>query len=79
MYLAHTLGAGGPDLELFLFAAALLILGVVLFLQKSAKPVVSVVLVVAGVHRRNGGVRVGRIIVDHFVERNRRGPRRGEH
>ncbi|MDQ4027754.1 MAG: hypothetical protein M3214_06870 [Actinomycetota bacterium] len=47
MNFAHTLGAGGPDLELFLFAAALLVLGVVLFLQKSAKPVVSVVLVIA--------------------------------
>jgi hypothetical protein len=47
MYYAHTLGAGGPDLELLLFAAALLILGIVLFLQKSAKPVVSVVLLIA--------------------------------
>ena len=47
MNLAHTLGAGGPDLEIFLFAAGLLVLGVVLFLQKSAKPMVSVVLVIA--------------------------------
>jgi hypothetical protein len=47
MDFAHTLGTGGPDLELFLFAAGLLVLGVVLFLQKTAKPVVSVVLLIA--------------------------------
>jgi hypothetical protein len=59
MNYAHTLGAGGPDLELFLFAAALLVLGVVLFLQKSAKPVVSVVLLIAALAVGTGAFAFG--------------------
>ena len=59
MNFAHTLGAGGPDLELFLFAAALLVLGLVLFLQKSAKPVVSVVLVIAALAVGTGAFAFG--------------------
>jgi hypothetical protein len=44
---AHTFGEGGPDVELIVFGAALLVLGIVFFVQKSAKPVVSLVLVLA--------------------------------
>lgn len=44
MPLAHSITPGGPDLELTIFAGALLILSVVFFLTKSAKPAVSVVL-----------------------------------
>jgi hypothetical protein len=46
--LAHTLGTGGPDIELLLLAAVMAILGIVFFFQKAVKPVVSVLLVVLG-------------------------------
>jgi Domain of unknown function (DUF4399)/Family of unknown function (DUF6130) len=59
MIYAHTLGTGGPDLELFMFAAALLVLGVVLFLQKSTKPIVSVVLLVAAFAVGTGAFALG--------------------
>jgi hypothetical protein len=45
MILAHTLGAGGPDLELLILAAGLLALGIAFFFQQTVKPVVSVGLV----------------------------------
>ena len=45
MILAHTLGPGGPDLELLILAAGLLALGIAFFFQKAVKPVVSVGLV----------------------------------
>jgi hypothetical protein len=59
MNYAHTLGAGGPDLELFLFAAALLVLGAILFVQKAAKPVVSVVLLIAAFAVGTGAFALG--------------------
>jgi hypothetical protein len=43
--LAHTLGPGGPDLELLILAAGLLALGIAFFFQRTVKPVVSVGLV----------------------------------
>lgn len=49
MLLAHTLGAGGPDLELTLIAGALVVLGIVFFFQKAVKPAVSVGLIVVGI------------------------------
>ncbi|MGH2827350.1 MAG: hypothetical protein ACRDKF_10315 [Actinomycetota bacterium] len=48
MVLAHTLGTGGPDIELLLLAAVMAILGIVFFFQKAVKPLVSVLLVVLG-------------------------------
>jgi hypothetical protein len=45
MVYAHTLGTGGPDLELILIAGAIAVLGIVFFFQKAVKPVVSVVLI----------------------------------
>ena len=48
LVLAHTLGTGGPDIELLLLAAVMVILGVVFFFQKAVKPLVSVLLVVLG-------------------------------
>jgi len=47
--LAHSLGTGGPDIELMLLAAVMGILGIVFFFQKAVKPAVSVLLVVLGV------------------------------
>ncbi|MDQ4058055.1 MAG: hypothetical protein M3124_02915 [Actinomycetota bacterium] len=48
MVLAHSLGTGGPDIELLLLAAVMVILGVVFFFQEAVKPLVSVLLVVLG-------------------------------
>lgn len=60
MVFAHTLGAGGPDLELFILAGSLLILAVVFFLQKSVKPVVSFVVLVAAIALGAGAFALGR-------------------
>ena len=49
MVLAHTLGAGGPEIELLFVAAAFVVLGIVFFIQKTAKPAVAVGILVAGV------------------------------
>jgi len=46
---AHTLGVGGPDLELILIAGAMAVLGIVFFFQKAVKPAVSVGLIVVGI------------------------------
>lgn len=59
MPLAHTLGEGGPEIELLLVAVAMLVLGVIFFLQKSAKPVVSVVLVVGAFAMGTGAFVMG--------------------
>ena len=47
--LAHTLGTGGPDLELILIAGAMAVLGIVFFFQKAVKPAVSIGLIVLAV------------------------------
>jgi hypothetical protein len=57
--LAHTLGAGGPDIEMLLLAAALLFLGVTFFVQKTTKPAVPVVLLVAALGVGAGAFAVG--------------------
>lgn len=44
--LAHTLGVGGPDLELIVIAVAMAVLGIVFFFQKAVKPAVSFALIV---------------------------------
>ena len=49
MVYAHTLGTGGPDLELILIAGAMGVLGIVFFFQKAVKPVVGIALVVAAI------------------------------
>jgi len=49
MLFAHTLGAGGPDLELILIAGAMAVLGIVFLFQKAVKPAVSVGLIVVGI------------------------------
>ena len=55
MVLSH--GAeGGANLEALILAVPLVVLGVVFFVQKSAKPIVSVVLVLAGFAIGAGGL-----------------------
>lgn len=49
MLFAHTLGVGGPDLELILIAAALAVLGIVFFFQKAVKRAVSIGLIVVAI------------------------------
>ena len=49
MLFAHTLGVGGPDLELILIAGAMAVLGIVFFFQRAVKPAVSVGLIVVGI------------------------------
>ena len=49
MVFAHTLGSGGPDLELTLIAGALAVLGIVFFFQKAVKPAVSIGLLVVSI------------------------------
>jgi hypothetical protein len=49
MVYAHTLGTGGPDLELILIAGAIGVFGIVFFFQKAVKPVVSIVLIVVAI------------------------------
>lgn len=51
---AHTLGSGGPEIELLILAGAMLVLGVVFFFQKSVKPILSLVLVL-GAFAVSGG------------------------
>lgn len=59
MILAHTIGVGGPDLEMMVLAAALVMLGIILFVQKTAKPAVSVGLMVAALAVGGGAFAVG--------------------
>jgi hypothetical protein len=59
MQFAHTLGQGGPEIEFLIVAAAMLVLGIVFFLQKAVKPVVSVVLVVGAFAMGVGAFAVG--------------------
>lgn len=49
MVVAHTLGSNGPEIEFLVLAGALLILGVVLFLQKTVKPSVPLFLVLGAI------------------------------
>ncbi|MGH2755506.1 MAG: hypothetical protein ACRDLB_13895 [Actinomycetota bacterium] len=60
MLLGHALGgAGGPELEFLILAAACLFLGIFFFFQKNVKPQASVVLLVVAI-----GLAVGAFAVD---------------
>lgn len=59
MIIAHTLGTGGPDLELLMLAGAMLVLGAILFFQKSAKPIVSLTLVLLSLALGTGAFALG--------------------
>ena len=59
MTLAHSFGSTGPDVELLLLAIALVVLAVTLFVQKSAKPYVPVVLLVGAVGFGIGAFQLG--------------------
>ncbi len=54
MVLGHTLGAGGPSIELLIVAFVLMWLGVLFYFRKAVKPVVSVVLIVAALGLAGG-------------------------
>jgi hypothetical protein len=58
--LAHSLTPGGPDIEVLLIAVALLAVGLTLFFQKSTKPAVPIVLLVAGFAVAGGSFAIGR-------------------
>jgi hypothetical protein len=59
MLLAHTLTPGGPDLEMILVAAGMLVLGVVFFFQRSVKPIVSLGLVAGSLAVGTGAFALG--------------------
>lgn len=59
MLLVHTFGATGPDVEILLLAAAMFVLGVIFFFQKTVKPMVSVVLVVMALAATAGAFALG--------------------
>jgi hypothetical protein len=48
MLFAHSWIAGGPQVEMLIFSVALVVLGVIFFVQKSASTWVSAMLIVAG-------------------------------
>lgn len=47
MIIGHGSEGGGPDIELLVLAGGMLVLGVILFFQKTAKPIVPLILAVA--------------------------------
>lgn len=49
MQLAHTFGTGGPEIELLIVAVALVVLGIVFFVRRTASPRASTLTVLAGV------------------------------
>lgn len=55
MPFAHGGEAGGPNLEALILAVPMVVVGIILFVQKSAKPVVSVLLVLGGITLALGG------------------------
>jgi hypothetical protein len=59
MQLAHTLGAGGPEIEFLIVAVAMLVLGIVFFIQKSVKPAVPVILVLGAFAMTAGAFAAG--------------------
>jgi hypothetical protein len=48
MQLAHTLGTGGPEIELLVVAVALIVLGVMFFMRRTASPRASTLTLLAG-------------------------------
>jgi Domain of unknown function (DUF4399) len=59
LQLAHSLTPGGPDIEVLLIAVALLALGIALFMQKSTKPYIPVVLLVLAMAVGAGAFAIG--------------------
>jgi hypothetical protein len=59
LQLAHSLTPGGPDIEVMLIAVALLGLGIALFMQKTTKPYVPVVLLVLALAVGAGAFAIG--------------------
>ncbi|MEA2499459.1 MAG: hypothetical protein QOH26_1864 [Actinomycetota bacterium] len=59
MILAHSIGTSGPDIEFLMLAVALVVLAVVLFVQKTAKPFVPVLLLVGAIGFSAGAFAVG--------------------
>lgn len=57
MPLAHGT-PGGPNFEALVLALALVVVGVILFVQKTAKPIVPVVLVLGGMGIAAGGLTI---------------------
>lgn len=55
MPFAHGGEAGGPNFEALILAVPMVVVGIILFVQKSAKPVVSVLLVLGGITLALGG------------------------
>lgn len=47
--LAHTLGSGGPEIEVLLLGGAFLVLAIVFFLQKTASTLFAIVLALVGI------------------------------
>lgn len=59
MYLAHAAGSGGVHTEYLLLGGALVVLAVIFFVQRSVKPVVSIVLLLAGFVLAGGAFALG--------------------
>jgi hypothetical protein len=59
MTLAHALDQSGPHLEVLIVAAGFFLLGIVFFIQKSVKPVVSVTLAVLAAAMATGAFVLG--------------------
>jgi hypothetical protein len=59
LQLAHSLTPGGPDIEVLLIAVALLGLGIALFMQKTTKPYVPVVLLALAMAVGAGAFAIG--------------------
>lgn len=59
MLLAHTAQASGPHTEYLVLAGAFLVLGIVLFVQKTVKPVVSLAIVLLAVALGSGAFFLG--------------------
>jgi hypothetical protein len=57
--LAHTLGAGGPEIEFLIVAAGMLVLAVIFFFQKTVKPQVPVFLALGAFALTAGAFAVG--------------------
>lgn len=59
MLLAHGVGSSGPHVEFLVVAGALLVLGVLFYIQKAVKPVVSVILILVAVALGSGAFILG--------------------
>lgn len=59
MVLAHGAGSSGPHAEFLVVAGALLVLGVLFYIQKAVKPVVSVILILAAIALGSGAFILG--------------------